>query len=1643
MPVCNDCGGTVIEYDTAAGNGFCVKCGTVVEENTIVNEVAFGETSNGAAIVQGSFVGQGATHARMSGPYGNRGNNESREQTIANATKKIQSIANVLRLSDIVCLAATRMYTLAVEHKFTKGRKSLNVVAVCLYVACRQKETRNYMLIDFSDLLQVNVFELGHTYLQLVQTLNLRLPLVDPSHYISRFAALLEFGDETHKVATDAVRLVQRFDRDWMTRGRRPAGICGAALLLAARMNNFRRSVEEIVQVVKIADTTLKKRLDEFKNTPSGSLTLADFRNVWLEEEMDPPAFTKGKERDEAERLALEGKLDGDADESDAKGKGKKKGTKKKKKRKRGEDSNDEGENQDDPIQPPPIQSAVDPTLLNQGILRGTVQHVPLFMPDPDLDDPAFIIDPVLLESPSNLTSFPHTGSEPLQGPPASPTLVAPLTSEVDETASTVLAEEVATFLNNTQGVMLSGALDEADERRLAQITVDDELVGLDEEELDRFLLSEAEVKIKERVWVELNKDYLEAIAAKGEQQESGASNKSRKRRKTHNKPRDATTPHGNTAAESVRNLLKKNPKYSKRINYDALKDLFVDGGGPPSVASRMGISDEKDDTVLYTFGDEKEDGNMVIIEEEVAVTPAPSALPGKIPIDELGDDADAEGEADVDEGSDYGAVDGGWEDASQPDISLGTDLLGTPGAEGRSWSDVPETPVATRVRRPTRASIAGTKAPLTLRDQEKHIDNLKKENFSVKLRVHFLEDQLAKLAPDQMEAVLKQNINLKIEVQQRGVELKKLKKLVLELERELDRFQRGGGSKTRERELEEKLEERDRELNEWRRGSAKDADDDMFRELEAHNAELQERNDNAKAIIEENLEEIERLKDIIDRRGDASLGESSGGEGRRERLKRRAEELEAENEELHARLGEHAEIIGQKEDEKEDLQDEINALRLEIEDIQRKREAESYERSESRAQVLEEREEREAVEEDLNTVRDKLAAVMIELQQREDELDMKTREIDELVAEHQRIIEVVDNEWRGEIEEVRTQVEELRDVLAERESECKDLRLTVSEHEGISADLRNKFEAALAQLEEEGDQKEGEIDALNNAVEKLSGQLDQMEDEAERFREETDRLREDDLVERERLEALVAALKEELTSLQKAASVKVELQETTDMYEVCKNEIHAHRSRQEELARHVEDLVEEARRERSARERLEAELEAADKEHDTEVRRQRRTLEAKESALQSALNDLARVQSLLTQRESDLQAVQTALQTLEAESKRLGETHTTARFSLQLETDRLKRDLERVEDELARARKELDDKESRNRDRDGTLDKLHAEKRELESQLASQAQARLNISEKLDTVQAALRSAEGDIATYKTKVAELEQRLSKDQRSLLSAESQYRDQLTERNTLLLTIYQYLDKILGVDKTPKKGSQAETKPFTNFGIFHDNLITRLKTLSQIQADFEKRCKEAEGRFSEKLNDIRKQLDHRWKQIDKFEASVKTYAEAKTTWRRKLAAKEGELEAIKLAPDHDWQTSNTDMALQLANIKRPGQTTDAMEVRSLSARAANAERRLNNAQNQLLATEEKVASMNQRNAAADAKWEVRVKEYELRLKAAEERVKRERQGGKERVGELENNLKSLQRQLEIAHKRNQQLAEVIDSNKTSSGSATPK
>ncbi|KFB35307.1 transcription factor IIIB 90 kDa subunit [Anopheles sinensis] len=121
-----------------------------------------------------------------------------------------------------------------------------------------------------------------------------------------RYANKLEFKEKTHEVSMTAQRLVQRMKKDSIHSGRRPSGLCGAALLLAARMHDFSRTPNDIVRIVKIHESTLRKRLFEFGETPSSALTVDEFMAVDLEAEQDPPAFKAARKKDKERLLKLE-----------------------------------------------------------------------------------------------------------------------------------------------------------------------------------------------------------------------------------------------------------------------------------------------------------------------------------------------------------------------------------------------------------------------------------------------------------------------------------------------------------------------------------------------------------------------------------------------------------------------------------------------------------------------------------------------------------------------------------------------------------------------------------------------------------------------------------------------------------------------------------------------------------------------------------------------------------------------------------------------------------------------------------------------------------------------------------------------------------------------------------------------------------------------------------------------------------------------------------------------------------------------------------------------------------------------------------------------------------------------------------------
>ncbi|KAJ0026730.1 hypothetical protein NQD34_017730 [Periophthalmus magnuspinnatus] len=544
---CRACGGSDIDIDQARGSAVCTSCGSVLEDNIIVSEVTFVEGSGGVSSAVGQFVssqGPAKTPQLGSGFHSGLGK-ESRAQTLQNGRRQIQSLGSQLQLNQHCLDTAFNFFKMAVSKQLTRGRKTQHLIAACLYLVCRTEGTP-HMLLDLSDLLQVNVYILGKTFLLLARELCINAPAIDPCLYVPRFAHMLDFGEQTHQVSMTALRLVQRMKRDWMHTGRRPSGLCGAALLVAARMHKFHRTVKDVISVVKVCQATLRKRLTEFEDTPTSQLTIDEFMKVDLEQECDPPSFTAGQNKNKMQQLEQElaKKLDEVVE---------------------GEIScyKDEIETELEKSRPK-----------LRGIYAAYTKHI-----DPedkesvisDLDEPDaevtaqhltenFLCQVIQEETgqgagPGGLSA----GSEEAGVGPVRPT--APITSILG-TVSSALSETNMKAAENEES---EGELD---------------LNGIDDQEIDKYILNDREVEMKTALWIKQNEEYLREQKEKEEriQKEKEQGTYKEKPKKSRRRPAQIEA---QTATEAIERMLEKK-KISSKINYDVLRDLNRSDTGSP-----------------------------------------------------------------------------------------------------------------------------------------------------------------------------------------------------------------------------------------------------------------------------------------------------------------------------------------------------------------------------------------------------------------------------------------------------------------------------------------------------------------------------------------------------------------------------------------------------------------------------------------------------------------------------------------------------------------------------------------------------------------------------------------------------------------------------------------------------------------------------------------------------------------------------------------------------------------------------------------------------------------------------------------------------------------------------------------------------
>ncbi|KAL7060989.1 hypothetical protein AAHC03_09301 [Spirometra sp. Aus1] len=588
---CSQCGGTKFDEDPARGDMICLDCGAVLSENAVSASVEFVETAGGTATAIGRFV---SDESQMPGYR------ESRYVTEQRARRRIETICGQLRLGPDVAVSAFRYYQSALFRGLTRGRSAMQLSAACIYVAARQLRV-NLMLLDLSDAVAINVYQVGRTYVDLKRKLNLSLPEIDPCLFVERFASQLDFENKTAAVATTAMRLLQRMKKDWISTGRRPSGLAAAALLVAARVHEFNRTEEDVAKVARISQATAKKRLVEFSRTPSSALSIDAFFSVDYDEEQDPPAFGRQSQPkrtviDELDmsQVSLEiqelsRRIDQDLEKISQKGKLKLDPSKLDLAKSKGINyliANKDGECEaGDAVKELASQkSSRKEVKTSRDVLRDVLDG---------------IVEPEILDScVEDLQMLTHHSGDQLcqlvqvssnsrdardskladlkDFPPEASLKLPHFISPVDEGAST--ADMKGADMKNIP-------LGSADAKGYAL-----DLTGVDESELDReYLLSPQEVMIKATLWFQDNASFLEAQRKRRLEKQKQLEERvkqPRKRKGPRGIYRNKPKLHWSKDEPPIDEETMEERPISKKINYAALEALVGGGGDGPTTSA-------------------------------------------------------------------------------------------------------------------------------------------------------------------------------------------------------------------------------------------------------------------------------------------------------------------------------------------------------------------------------------------------------------------------------------------------------------------------------------------------------------------------------------------------------------------------------------------------------------------------------------------------------------------------------------------------------------------------------------------------------------------------------------------------------------------------------------------------------------------------------------------------------------------------------------------------------------------------------------------------------------------------------------------------------------------------------------------------
>jgi len=183
----------------------------------------------------------------------------SQNRNLSIALSEMQRLSSQLGIPYEVRETAALIYRRALMKRIVRGRSIESVVAASIYLACRIHRIPR-SLYEIGTETEVDRKKIGYAVRLIVSKIGITVPLPSAKDLIPRLSADLKLDGRTVRKATE---IIQQAKDKYVSIGKSPGGIAGAALYIAGILEEDRRTQREIARVSRVTEVTIRNRYKE------------------------------------------------------------------------------------------------------------------------------------------------------------------------------------------------------------------------------------------------------------------------------------------------------------------------------------------------------------------------------------------------------------------------------------------------------------------------------------------------------------------------------------------------------------------------------------------------------------------------------------------------------------------------------------------------------------------------------------------------------------------------------------------------------------------------------------------------------------------------------------------------------------------------------------------------------------------------------------------------------------------------------------------------------------------------------------------------------------------------------------------------------------------------------------------------------------------------------------------------------------------------------------------------------------------------------------------------------------------------------------------------------------------------------------